>query len=219
MHRVASIDAISSKSEPKRKLAEIFSDQERVKTALAAKSQIDCIEGCSRLKIQLTSLKAKLETLNAEADEVRRWQAHQDRQDALKVAMREDPVTAQLAKWWGVTVMQMGLVTSILFAVILEGLACLCWYIAFRPRDSLLTQAVMQQVTVHSEKVTASSLCASESISEQDTKVDELIREVKAGRLKLTVSAVRNYCQCAQQKAAELKRLAEKKLNAEMLAC
>jgi hypothetical protein len=219
MRRAATVDGSLLSSQPKRNLAVILSDQERVKTALAAKSQIECGEGCSRLKIQVTSLKARLDTLNAEADEVRRWQARQDRQEALKDAMRDDPVTAQLARWLGVTVAQMGLVTSFLFSLILEGVACLCWYIAFRFRDSIVTQIVMEPVTAPAEEMKAGSSDTSGAISEQDSMVDELVREVKAGRLRLTVHAVRDYCRCAQKKAAELKRLAEKRLNAEALAC
>jgi len=74
----------------------------------------------------------------------------------------------------------------------------------------------MQQATVLSEEMTAGCEDVSQSKSEQDAKVDELIREVKDGRLKLIVSAVRTYYQCAQQKAAGLKRMAENKLNAEI---
>lgn len=218
-HRAASFDALSPDSKPKRHLAEILSDQERIKTALVAKSQVECGDGCPRLKIQVTSLKARLDTLNAEADEVRRWQAQRDRQEVLKETMRDDPVTGQLARWLGVTVMQMGLVTGFLFSCVLEGMACLCWYIVFRLRDFSVTQAVMRPVTALSKEKTAEDLNASGAISDQDTQIDELVRAVKAGRLKLTVTAVRSYCRCAQKKAAELKRLVEEKLETETLAC
>lgn len=212
-HRAASVDALSSNSEPKRHLAEILSDQERVKTSLVVKSQVECSDGCPRLKIQVASLKARLDTLNAEAEEVRRWRAQQDRQETLRDSMRDDPVTAQLARWFGVTVAQMGLVTSFLFSLILEGVACLCWYIVFRFRDSTVSQVIMEQVTALSEEMKAGSSGTFWVISEQDSKVEEIVREVKAGRLKLTVNAVRSYCRCAQKKAAELKRLVEERLN------
>ena len=218
MRRAAAVSGSSPSPQPMRSLAPILSDQERVKTALAAKSQIECREGCSRLKIQLTSLRARLETLNAEADEVRRWQAQQDRMETLKEVMRDDPVTAQLARWSGLTVTQAGLATSFLFSLILEGVACLCWYTAIRFRDSTVTQIVMEPVTAPSDERTDSSdtFCA---LSGHDSMVDELVREVKAGRLRLTVHAVRGYCRCAQKKAAELKRLVANKLNAEAQAC
>lgn len=46
----------------------------------------------------MTGLKDRLDTLNAKADKVKRWQCQQDRQDALKESMHNDPVTAQMAR-------------------------------------------------------------------------------------------------------------------------
>lgn len=219
MRRAAVVDGFSSNREPKRNLAEILSDQARVRTALATTSQLDCSDGCSRLRIKVISLKTRLDALNAEEDEVRRWQAQQDRQQVLKDALRDDPVTLQLARWLGVTVAQMGLVTSFLFSLILEGIACLSWFMTFRFRDSSVNQLVMGAVTLRPEKMTVSGANASGIVSEQDAKVEELIRAAQAGRLKLTVHAIRNYYGCAQNKAAELRRQAMGKMKVETLAC
>jgi hypothetical protein len=219
MRRAAAVDQPSSKSEPKRNLTAILSDQAKIKIALAAKSQVHCGDGCSTLRVKVISWRARLDALNAEADDVKRWQVQQDRQAALKDAVRDDPVTMRLATWLDVTVIQIGLVTSLLFSFILEGMACLCWYLAFRLRDVSVTQPVVQLVTAVPELTRSGNVDVTRPLSELDSKVEELIREVRAGRLKLTVNGVRDYCRCAQKKATELKRLVEGKLNAETQAC
>lgn len=215
MRRAAAIDQSSSKPEPKRNLTAILSDQARIKTELAAKSQLDCRGDCLPLRVKVISLKGRLDALNAEADEVKRWLAQQDREDALKDAIRDDPVTARLAKWLDVTNGQIGLVTGFLFSLILEGVACLCWYVAFQFRDSSMTQSTGQIVATEPGGVGTGNANDARPVFRLDSKVDELIREVRAGRLKLTVNDVRDYCRCAQKKASELKRLVEAKLNAE----
>lgn len=216
VRRAANVEQPSSLSEPKRHLSTILSDQARVKTDLANKSQLDCHTGCGRLKVQITNLEARLAALEAEADEVRRWQEHQDRQQTLRDEVRDDPVVMRLATWLGVTASQIGLVTGFLFSLILEGVACLCWYVALLGRSQLMTQSVMPPVTSLLEPTTKRGM-AIDAIpkSEQDTQVEELIHEVRAGRLKLTVNGVREHCRCAQKKAAELKRLVEGRLNAD----
>jgi len=216
--RVASINQSVLKAEPKRSLMAILSDQARIKTELAAKSQIDCGDGCFKLKVRVASLSARSNVLEAEADEVRRWQAQHDRQEAFKDTLRDDLVTTQLAKWLGVTISQMGLVTSLLFSFILEGVACLCWYVALQYRDSSVTQMVMPIVTSVMPPLipkVVDRACDVQPLSELDIKIEELVREVKAGRLSLTVNGVRNYCRCAQKKATELKRMVDAKLNTE----
>lgn len=221
MRRAAAVDLSSLKSEPKRNLTAILSDQAKIKTELAAKSQaqIYCGDSCFTLKVKVISLSARLDALNAEADDVRRWQVQRDRHDELKETLRDDPMTMQLANWSGVTVMQMGLVRSFLFSAILEGVACWCWYIALQIRDSSVSEPAMQIVTAVTELTKVDTVDDPPPLSESDSKIEELIREVRAGRLKLTVNSVRAYCRCAQKRATELKRLVEVKLNGESQTC
>jgi hypothetical protein len=219
MRRVAAVDQSSLKSEPKRNLTAILSDLAKIKTELAAKTQVVCVDGCFARKVKLISLQARLDTLNAEAGDVTRWQAKQDREVALQDAVRDDPVTTRLAKWLGMTVSQTGLVTSLIFSIILEGVACFCWYVAPQLRDSSVTRPAMQLVTTVTEEAISGNEDDPPRMSDLERKTDELVREVKAGRLKLTVTNVRSYCRCAQTKAAELKRLVETKLNTEASTC
>lgn len=217
MRRVATVSHSSSRPEPNRNLSAVLFDQARIKTELAAKSRLYCGDDCSSLRAKVISLQAKLDVLNAEADEVKRWQAEQDRQEAHKDFVRNDPVTMRLAIWLNVTTGQVGLVTGLLFSIILEGVACLCWYVALQFRDSSVTQSVIPEVAIVPELTGPGNVddARSRTASELDSKVDELLREVRAGRLKLTVNSVRDYCHCAQKKASELKRLVEARLNAE----
>jgi hypothetical protein len=219
MRRTEVVDRSLSKSEPTRNLTAILSDQAKIKTELAAKSEIRCGEGCFMLRVKLVNLRAGLDVLNAEADDYKRWLVQQERQEGLRDSVRDDPVTMRLAKWLGVTVMQMGLVRSLVFSVILEGVACLCWYVALQIRDSSVTRPIMPVVTAVSALTKSENADDIPALSESDSKVEELIREIKAGRLKLTVNGVRDYCHCAQKKAAELKRLVDAKLHAETHAC
>lgn len=217
--RATAIDQAPLKSEPNRNLTAVLSDQAKIRTELAAKSQVRCGDGCFTLRVKLISLKARLDVLTAEADDVKRWQARQDRQETLRDVVRDDPVTMRVAKWLGVTVMQMGLVTGLLFSFILEGMACLCWYAALQFRDAPVTQPVMPSVTAVPEVTEVGNTEGTRPLSELDSKVEELMREVKSGRLRLTVNGVRDYCRCAQKKAAELKRLVEARLNTDTQAC
>lgn len=219
IHRVAGLNQAFSVPEPKRNLTEILADQVKIKTELMSKSQIRCYRGCETLNVKLTNLKATLEMLDAEADGFRRWQAAKDSQDDLKDAIRDDPVTAQLAAWSGMTVTQMGLVRSLLFAVILEGVACLCWYVTFQMRDSSVTQKVTPQVADILEATNDVNIEVTSSTSMTDREVEELAKEVMNGQLNLNVKDVRKRCRCAQKKAAVLTRLIEVRLNSLSQAC
>ncbi|BBB66550.1 hypothetical protein UNDYM_2297 [Undibacterium sp. YM2] len=223
IRRVALVDQSLSKAEPVRNLTAIVSDQSKIKTELAIKSQIRCGNGCVTLRAKLTSLQATLDVLEAEADDVRRWHRQQDRQIELQDRVRDDPVMMQLAKWFGVTAMQMGLVKSFLFSVILEGLACLCWYMGLQSRDLTVplpvTPPVTQLVTAVLDLEEVGKADDTESRPELNNQVEELVKAVRAGLLPLTVSAVRKHCRCAQKKASELKRLVDAKLSAETQTC
>jgi len=223
IRRVALVDQSLSKAEPVRNLTAIASDRAKIKTELAIKSQIRCGNGCVTLRAKVTSLQATLDALEAEADDVRRWHLQQDRQIELQDRVRDDPVMMQLANWFGVTAMQMGLVKSFLFSVILEGLACLCWYMGLQSRDSAVpltvTPPVTQLVTVVSDLQNNGSVDYLEPCLDLDNQVEEFVQEVKAGRLKVTVNSVREYFHCGQEKARKLRQLVGEKLNADAQAC
>jgi hypothetical protein len=86
------------------------------------------------------TLEAKLDALNAEADDVRRNEMERDRVTARRDALLVDPVTSRLAPLLGTTVARMDLLSGLSFAAVLEGVACLLWTVALRP--SLATSTV-----------------------------------------------------------------------------
>ncbi|MFZ6816881.1 hypothetical protein [Undibacterium sp. Ji22W] len=215
MHRIALFDQPSARLVRERNLIEILSDQEKIKTELDAKSRIRCERGCDSLKVKLNTLKAKLEVLYAEAGEFKRLRLLQDRQNDLKEALRDDPVTMPLATLSGVTAIQIGLMRSFLFAVILEGAACICWYIFLQSRDSSVTSAVTSVVTrIVTPTVTADSdvtkvlnVEVTQPITPLECQVEMLVKDVKAGRVDATVRALQKYCRCSQKQASALRKL------------
>lgn len=73
----------------------------------------------------------------------------------------------------------MGLVTSFLFSLILEGVACLFWYIVFRSRDSSVTQPVMQLVPAIPELTRPGNADDARPLSEVGSKFEKLIMRLR----------------------------------------
>ncbi|CAG4925553.1 hypothetical protein [Paraburkholderia saeva] len=92
-----------------------------------------CTGICAALKARRTTLTARVDALNAEADDIRRQQAADDRVTARRVALRADPVTSRLAALLDVPASRIDLLFGSLFAAVLEGVACLLWAVALRP--------------------------------------------------------------------------------------
>ena len=128
-------------------------------------------------------------------------------------------LTMRLAKLLNVTDAEVGWVPSGLFCAVLESVAILCWFLVLQPNASRVTQSVMQLVTDATKVTNLGNINDAQPLSELDSKVEELIRDVKADRLRLTVDSVMNYYSCARNKAAKLNRLAKDKLNAESQTC
>ncbi|MGE8450071.1 MAG: hypothetical protein ACN6OP_05475, partial [Pseudomonadales bacterium] len=93
------------------------------------------------------TLAAKLDALDAEADDIRHGQAADDRAMTRRDALATDPVTGRLAALLGTTVARVDLLSGLIFAAVLEGVACLLWTIALQPRPALGTAAVVPPVT------------------------------------------------------------------------
>ncbi|WP_342766978.1 hypothetical protein [Trinickia dinghuensis] len=92
-----------------------------------------CIRDCPGLRVRRTRLAAKLDALNAEADDVRRIDAQHDRVAAQRDALLADPVTSRLATLLAVSPARVDLLSSLMFAAVLEGVACLLWSVSLRP--------------------------------------------------------------------------------------
>lgn len=219
IQRAAEVDLTPVGPAPVRELSAILFAQAKIKGQIARLSRLACGVHCNWQRKKMAILKTEFDALDAKADEVKRWQASRDRRQRLKDSMLDDPVLARVSTTIGVTVAETELIAALLFAVILEGTACLCWYLVFQSRESSVTHPVT--MAVMSElgpvctltSVDSRSLAEADQKTESDLKIDELVREVKAGRLKLTVNNVRKHFKCAQKKAGELKALAEQQLK------
>ncbi|NWK44784.1 hypothetical protein [Ralstonia pickettii] len=117
-----------------RSLTEIARDAARVSADLAHTELRRCAADCSVLKARKTILAAQVAALDAEASEVRRREAEEDRRndraerdEALRATLRADPVASTIASWLGTTERRLELVLAVACAVVLEGAAVIGW--------------------------------------------------------------------------------------------
>ncbi|HGL5380484.1 TPA: hypothetical protein ACKFJT_000784 [Burkholderia cenocepacia] len=115
-----------------RSLTVVMGERATVAAQLASANARYCAGSCTTLEARRATLAARLDALNAEADDVRRKQAATDRVTAQRDALRVDPVTSRLAALLGVTTPRIDLVSGLMFAAVLEGVACLLWTVALR---------------------------------------------------------------------------------------
>ncbi|MFL9951940.1 hypothetical protein PQR65_00855 [Paraburkholderia nemoris] len=117
---------------PGRSLTVVMAERSDVTRQRAFSQAQRCPRDCPTLEARRVTLTAKLDALNAEADDVRRRQTADDRTTAQRDALLADPVTARFAALLGTTVARVDLLSGLLFAAILEGVACLMWTVALR---------------------------------------------------------------------------------------
>ncbi|MCG0577515.1 hypothetical protein L6Q82_06105 [Burkholderia cenocepacia] len=129
--RASTVQAIPAPS-PARSLTIVMADRATVTAQLAVAQARNCIGNCTTLKSRRVTLAARLDALNAEADDVRRQQAAVERVTAQRDALLVDPVTSRLAALLGITAMRVDLLSGLIFAAVLEGVACLLWTAALR---------------------------------------------------------------------------------------
>ncbi|RBB35803.1 hypothetical protein DPV79_27140 [Burkholderia reimsis] len=126
---VASVEVTTSG----RNLTAVMADRANVTRQLAFAQTQRCSRDCPGLEARRTTLAAKLDALNAEADDVRRVEAERDRVTTRRDALLADPVTSRLATLLGVSTARVDLLSGLAFAAVLEGTACLLWTVALRP--------------------------------------------------------------------------------------
>jgi hypothetical protein len=205
------VSAVSVASVPAhRSLTAVMADRASVAADLAVADAQHCIRDCPMLRVRRTSLAARLDALDAEAADVRRYQAIEDRSSSHRDAARDDPVTARLAALPGVTNARLDLYVSLAFAAVLESTACLLWWIALLPQGtSPVTDRrdPVSAVTTDVPDVTTADAPPVPVMTEPETEVTRLRREIEAGLLRPTVASIRNRLGCSQAKAAALRKL------------
>jgi hypothetical protein len=190
-----------------RDLAAVMADRATVTAELAEANARRCIRDCQALRVRRVSLGARLDALDAEAGEVRRYQAVEDGNAERRDAARDDPVTARLAMLCGIADARLDLFAGLAFATILEGVACLLWSIALMPQKqkSSVTDRhdAVPVATIEAPTVTAAS---ASTVMESETEVTKLLRDIEAGIVKPTVAGIRRHLCCSQAKASALRR-------------
>ncbi|MBU9341702.1 hypothetical protein FOC27_10265 [Burkholderia multivorans] len=123
---------MTSVPESARSLTAVMAERATVTAQLAVAQARNCIGNCTTLRSRRMTLAARLDALNAEAEDVRRQQAAVDRVTVQHDALLVDPVTSRLAALLGITAMRVDLLAGLMFAAVLEGVACLLWTVALR---------------------------------------------------------------------------------------
>lgn len=116
-----------------RSLTTVMAERAVATVQLATVNARNCTDVCATREARRTSLAARVDALNAEADDIRRQQTADDRDTARRDALRADPVTSRLAALLDVPAFRVDLLFGSLFAAVLEGVACLLWAVALRP--------------------------------------------------------------------------------------
>jgi len=217
--RAASITRIASPPSG-RSLTVIMLDRANVTAQLATTNARRCSGDCRTLEGRRVSLAAKLDALNAEADQVRRRQADDDRGTARRDALLADPVTSRLASLLGTTASRVDLLSALAFAAVLEGLACLLWTVALGSRLAAQGPGPVTNPVTRSHEVdvpshdssSISHAVAPEAappvpvIASNDSELTRLGRDIVAGLVRPTVADIRRHLGCSQERAAKLRR-------------
>ncbi|WGS51112.1 hypothetical protein LFL96_06305 [Paraburkholderia sp. D15] len=205
------VSAMSVASVPAhRALTAVMAERASVAADLATADARHCIRDCPALRVRRTSLAVRLDALDAEATDVRRYQVIEDSNASHRDAARDDPVTAWMAALRGVADARLELLTSLVFAAVLEGMACLLWSIALLPQDtSSVTNhpEAVPTVTADLSDVTTADAPPAPVMTEPETEVTKLRRDIEADLLRPTVASIRKHLGCSQAKAAALRKL------------
>ncbi|WP_176044607.1 hypothetical protein [Burkholderia vietnamiensis] len=190
-----------------RALPAVMGERANVVASLATANARRCVSNCATLQIRRTSLVARLDALDAEAAQVRRYQAIEDRNVAHRDSARDDPVTTRLAAVIGSTQAKLDLLAGLMFAAVLECVACLLWWLALMPTEHKPRIADRRKaaptVIVETPLVTTP---APTNVPEPESEVTKLKRDIEAGIVKPTVVNIRQHLGCSQAKAAALRK-------------
>lgn len=203
----------------KRSLTTVVGERADVLARLAVANAQSCSGKCTTLAVRRAALAARLDALEAEASDIRRAQALDDRAIAQHDALSTDPVITRLAALLGTTGARVDLLTGLAFSAVLEGVACLLWRLTFQPRSARPTAPVVSTVVppvTQSRALDDSDLHGHAIPSDPTTllptpgtgshDVTQLVGEIAAGRLRATVADIRRHLGCSQARAIALRR-------------
>jgi hypothetical protein len=190
-----------------------------------------CSRECPLLDARRVTLAARLDALEAEADDIRRQNSERDRTRSQRDALLADPVTSRLAASFGVTTARVDLLSGMMLAAVLEAVSCLLWTIALQP--SALPDAVTVVTNATPASVAPVMNVTAPTVSDAapshggiagghaprddpvtplpvamtpDDELTRLRRDITAGRVRPTVADIRRHLGCAQARASALRR-------------
>ena len=132
---------------PRRSLTSVMDERAIVTAQLTTADVRRCVRDCPSLRVRRASLAARLDALNAEAGEIRRQEVVADRVTAQRDALLADPVTSRLAGLLGTSAPRIDLLSGLLFAAVLEGVACLLWMLTLEASPLPVPAPVVSQST------------------------------------------------------------------------
>ncbi|MEZ2309902.1 hypothetical protein AB6809_24980 [Paraburkholderia sp. RCC_158] len=209
-------------------LAPVMEERASIAHELALAKAQRCSRNCGWLNVRRITLAAKLDALEAQANDIRRQDVHRDRATVRRDALLADPIASRLAALPGLTPARIDLLLGLGFAAVLEGVACLLWTVALRPPSlpapvpavtspAVASIASVTAVTQHA--VTDGTGTMPDGHAPHDDPVaplpshtlpgddlSQLVRDIEAGRLRPTVSGIRRHLNCSQARAAALRR-------------
>lgn len=205
-----------------RELTVVMADRASVTAELARADARRCIRDCPTWQARRTSFAARRDALDAEAADVRRYQAIEDGNAGRRMTARDDPVTARLAMFCGIPEARLDLFAGLGFAAVLEGLACLLWWIALIPQalESSVTDrhGLAHHVTAETPVTTLVKSptpttvrstvppVVQPTITPPGSDIARLRRDIESGVVKPTVAGIRQHLGCSQAKASALRR-------------
>lgn len=228
--RTAEVMLAQVTDEPKRKIPEILTEQAKVqadlsraKALLASRVAIGCEDGCADLRGRVAGLSGRLVALQAEVAVAESWQASQNDLMAQQKAVGADPVALALHRWLGWSEEMTNFLAALGNAIILEGLACLGWWVVLAPRDSPRVAAtsgmeIVAVTPIVTPKINEAGKPVIKAKPEvtlgHDQIVMQLVTEVQEGKLKPTVNSVMAYLSCGRLKASEVAKALKVRLAA-----
>jgi hypothetical protein len=200
-----------------------MADRVSVMAALARADARRCIRDCPTWQARRTSLAARLDALDAEADDIRRYQTIEDGNAEHRMTARDDPVTARLAMFCGIPEARLNLFAGLSFAAVLEGLACLLWWVALIPRASESSVTDRQRMEHDVTAGTTPMVTPAQSpapmavqppvpsvvpptVPLPESDIARLQRDINSGIVKPTVASIRQHLGCSQARASALRR-------------
>lgn len=192
----------------------IARDRAAVAGKLAQAEAERCRRACPELQARRARLAGEIQALDVERDMAARDSAKRDRATVERDAAARDPMAVAL----GCSPLLVGM----LFAAVLEGVACLCWTLALSPIEQVMSHVT--RAAPASETVTPgiegteipakriSQASANAVPTEKATKpappvatesdIDRARAAVEANQLRATVIEIRKFLGCSQSRAA-----------------